>query len=180
MAAEAEAAAAAEAAAKAAADAAALAGDGAAVPPNSRVIVDHQTALFVPQHAFPDSDPTDAVLYMAQLSKALTDITDINLRKVAKDELKFFKMAVAIIAHDDDAADDAKEREYFSAIRAQFGNGIEGVKRLALALKEIAMKEMAQEIIKKTTEKAKITSEDGKTLAGSVSSQLKGGGPFHY
>jgi len=156
---------------------AAEAGPAAPAAGRSHTVVDHLTSLFVPQHTFPDADPSDAIIYMAQLDKAMAELKDENMKALAKDELKFFKMAVAIIATP--KGEQGDDKEYFDAIHAQFGTGIEAVKRLAQALKEVAMKDMADKILKKTMAKGKVTDDKG-ARTNTVESVISGGGPFHY
>ena len=100
------------------------------------------------------------------------------MKALAKDELKFFRMAVAIIATPE--LEQGNDKQYFDAIHAQFGTGIEGVKRLAQALKEVAMKDMADKILKKTMAIGKVSEGGDRLTAKTVATEITGGGPFHY
>ncbi len=138
---------------------------------------DSQSNAFVPPNALPQADPSDAILYMAQLDKAMAEIKDVNLKKLATEELRFFKMATAIIAR---SSEDGKvANEYYDAIRVQFGTGIDAVKKLAAALRDIAMKKKAEQILNEVA-KAEVTKDDGSSKGGTVLSKLSNNSPFHF
>jgi hypothetical protein len=135
---------------------------------------DAQVDSFVPPNVIPDSDPSESVLYMAQLEKAMTDLKDPHLRTLAIEELKFFKMAASIIANATTNTNNAN----YNAIRVQFGSGVEGVKRLAPVLRDIAYKKKAEQIINTVTKDSKVTKPDG-SVGNTVSEELSSNSPFH-
>ncbi len=90
---------------------------------------------FLPPNALPDADVSESILFLAQLDKAMSDLKDANTKIIAAEEVKFFRMASSIIAKatTGGAGDD---QPYFDAIKVHFGSGVEGIKRLAVALKK--------------------------------------------
>jgi hypothetical protein len=134
---------------------------------------------FVPANAVSGADPSEAILYMAQLDKAMSEIKDDNMKALAADELQFFKMATAVISKSITVGSGDANREYYDAIRVNFGTGIEAVKKLAAAYRELAMKRRAEEIIAKVSE-ATITDNSGRASGKKVSALLESKSPFHY
>jgi hypothetical protein len=106
---------------------------------------DSQVGDFVVPNSVPDADPSDTILFLAQLDKSLSEIKDPSLKVLAADEVKFFRMAAAIITSKD--TDKA-----YDAVRLKFGAGVDGVKKLAAALRQVAIKKQAEGIIAKVSE----------------------------
>lgn len=130
------------------------------------------TNAFVPSNALPAPKPSEGVLLIAQMTKAIGDIPadQKDLKALALEELKFFKMAAAIIANRG-----ADNKEYFDSVRVQFGNGLDGVYKLAEYLREIARQKMANVAIQKVTSTAKV---DGVTKVSKEFADSKN--PFSF
>lgn len=139
---------------------------------------DNQVSDFIVPNSVPDADPSDTILFLAQLDKSLNEIKDKNLARLASQEVKFFKMAAAIIAsQDNDPA--------YAAIRVRFGSGIDAVKKLAASLRQVALKKQADGIINKVSETKVAESYDNAGLAvgeKSVKDRLAdaSGNPFKF
>jgi hypothetical protein len=115
-------------------------------------------------NTLPSAEPDDSILFMAQLVKAADDLkSDPALAKIAAQDLKFFKMAAAIIS---DAAD-SKDAEY-QAIKVKYGIGISGVRELAKVLKDVAQKKQAEKILDKVTDSKYNGTETIKTAFSNV------------
>lgn len=145
------------------------------------VLPDSLTNLVVPQNTLPPADPSESVLYLAQMGKALADNKDANYKRIANDEMKFFKMAAAIIGAPPETI--ATSPEAFAAIRLQFGGGVEGCKKLAEVLREIAKKKQAEQILKQVTENSYATDEVNPAAfaANSISQDMEANKSiFHY
>jgi hypothetical protein len=131
-----------------------------------------QTHAFLPRNALSPADPSESILYLAQLDKAMDEIKDPNLQIIAEEEVHFFRMAAAIIANATSGKGSSKE--YYDAIKVQFGSGIAGVKKLASALREVEAKKRGDKILNEVIADSKVGSTSVKDLI------TPGASPFHH
>ena len=106
----------------------------------------------IPDSVVPKAQPSNAILFMHSLEKAVKEMdVDSSARKLAEEELVFYRAAADVIASKGEGLGDAEKKD-LQLIKLQY-NGLEGVLDLADRLREMAFRNRATKAMSRVINK---------------------------
>lgn len=128
------------------------------------------------EQAFPQSTPTDSIIFLAQLEKAQGEITDDDAKAMANRSLKYYKYALRILNHKGNLSDQA-DNDAIRMMQQKYGTNLDGVLRLAEFLRETDQVRQANETVQKVLDKVGVDAGGGGT---SIVKDMQGSSIFGY
>ncbi len=112
----------------------------------------------VNETSFPESRPSDAILFLAQLEKATKDITDDDAKEMCNRSLKYFRYAMKILNKKN--ADPSVQ-----FLQMKYGTSLESVLNLGDDLREIDISRSANETVSKALSSVKVGDASSASIA---------------
>ena len=116
------------------------------------------------------SAPSDSILFLNQLYKAVDELKDVDAKALAELELKYFRAAMAII--NDKSVGGGLDNDNVKLIQIKYGRTLDGVLALAEDLKQIDRKQQADATMASVMDKV-LYDADGKGTKKSVAVNFK-------